>query len=248
MKRNADSLSRGRVAAGRIAAVALLLSVVAAALGSVHDNERIRLHVAGSFTWLDPADIRQVVTPLLADGFFRADVDEIREAVESLAWVRQARIRRAWPYGVRIRVWEREPAAVWNDEYLLDTEGNVFGGEPAPELARTLPRLHGAEGTEREVLETWDATAGLMADSGHSAYRLERDLRGAWRLWVDDGVELRLGREQVSDRVRRFVGPVSRAVGSRLIEVAYIDLRHTNGFAVGWRPEVAMTAREGRGS
>jgi cell division protein FtsQ len=65
--------------------------------------------------------------------------------------------------------------------------------------------------------------------------RLRLDERGAWELSLDNGVALRLGRSKMDERFERFMGTAARVVTARAAEIAYVDLRYANGFAIGWR-------------
>ena len=47
--------------------------------------------------------------------------------------------------------------------------------------------------------------------------------------------EIRLGRRDIDERLYRFFDVVAPALANELKRVAYVDLRYTNGFAVGWR-------------
>ena len=44
-----------------------------------------------------------------------------------------------------------------------------------------------------------------------------------------------LGRREIDERLYRFFDVVAPALANDLKRVAYVDLRYTNGFAVGWR-------------
>jgi cell division protein FtsQ len=65
--------------------------------------------------------------------------------------------------------------------------------------------------------------------------KLELDERGSWRLVLGSGQEIRLGRRDIDERLYRFFRFVAPALADKLTRVAYVDLRYTNGFAVGWR-------------
>ena len=62
------------------------------------------------------------------------------------------------------------------------------------------------------------------------------DERGAWSLVLGGGQEIRLGRRDVDERLERFFDVVAPALAAEMPRVQYVDLRYTNGFAVGWRP------------
>jgi hypothetical protein len=64
---------------------------------------------------------------------------------------------------------------------------------------------------------------------------LSMDERGSWRLVLGTGQEIRLGRRDIDERLYRFFDVVAPALAPDLARVEYVDLRYTNGFAVGWR-------------
>ena len=72
------------------------------------------------------------------------------------------------------------------------------------------------------------------------------DERGAWSLLLGGGQEIRLGRRDVDERLLRFFDVVAPALAPELPRVRYVDLRYTNGFAVGWRAsaDAALAAAE----
>jgi cell division protein FtsQ len=75
----------------------------------------------------------------------------------------------------------------------------------------------------------------LLAGAGLGLRALELDARGSWRMELSNGFELRLGREEFDRRLRRFARIAAPLLTPRAPEVAYVDLRYSRGFAVGWR-------------
>jgi cell division protein FtsQ len=61
------------------------------------------------------------------------------------------------------------------------------------------------------------------------------DARGAWTATLADGLQLRLGRTDVEQRMRRFVDfALARPAAKKALATAgYVDLRYSDGFAVG---------------
>jgi cell division protein FtsQ len=76
---------------------------------------------------------------------------------------------------------------------------------------------------------------GRMVEAGMRLVAVELDARGAWNFTLDNGVNVRLGRGQVEDRYQRFVDVALRMVSERAADISYVDMRYTNGFAIGWR-------------
>ena len=73
---------------------------------------------------------------------------------------------------------------------------------------------------------------------------MELDPRGAWELTLANGVQVRLGRQAVHQRLERFLRVASPLVATRSGEVSYVDLRYSNGFSVGWNPPATRVAHD----
>ncbi len=50
-----------------------------------------------------------------------------------------------------------------------------------------------------------------------------------------NGIEVKQGRENLMQRLRRFVDIYPRVLSERSSEVATVDLRYISGFAVRWK-------------
>jgi cell division protein FtsQ len=61
------------------------------------------------------------------------------------------------------------------------------------------------------------------------------DARGSWEFDLDNGITVRLGRRQIDERFARFVAAAVGQISTHANDINYIDMRYTNGFAIGWR-------------
>jgi cell division protein FtsQ len=163
-----------------------------------------------------------------------ADLDVIQRAVESVPWVDHARVQRRWPNSLHVTVIEETAVARWDQSGLLNTRGQLFVREAA-HVPAELPRLSGPDGTEAEVAERYLAAQGRMLEAGMRIAALRLDERGAWEIDLDNGVTVRLGRRDVDERLERFVHTASQVIAHRMNEISYVDMRYSNGFAIGWR-------------
>ncbi len=163
-----------------------------------------------------------------------ADLDGIQRAVEALPWVERARIQRRWPNSLHVTVIEQTAAARWGESGLLNTRGELFV-RSATHVPAELPRLSGPEGTESQVAQRYLSVQGRMLEAGMRIAALRLDERGAWEMDLDSGVTVRLGRREVDERIDRFIHTASQVISHRLNEITYVDMRYSNGFAIGWR-------------
>jgi cell division protein FtsQ len=214
-----------------------LLLIVAACLGGLTwalDRPVGAISMDGSFQRVSPGEIERAVAPFARSGFMSANLDDIQRAVETLPWVDHARIERHWPNSLHIEVTEQTAAARWGEAGLLNTHGVLFV-RAASHVPAELPRLSGPDGTEAEVAKRYLATQGRMQEAGMRIAAVRLDARGAWEMDLDCGVTVRLGRRDVDARLDRFIRTAGQVIAHHLNEVAYVDMRYSNGFAIGWR-------------
>ena len=222
--------SRASRAAGAVAAISALGLVIALGL----DQPVRNFVIDGPFQRVTAVEVQQAAKASLRGGLVSADLDRLRAAVEALAWVDRARVQRLWPDRLRIEIVEQQAAARWGDDGLLNTRGELFATgvrHPPPEL----PRLDGPPGTEWQVAQRYLAIQDRLGKLGFQVAALRLDARGAWELDLATGVTVRLGRRQVDERMDRFVQFGVQVISGRAAEVRYIDMRYSNGFAIGWR-------------
>jgi cell division protein FtsQ len=213
--------------------LALLAAAAALLLGLNQPIERIQ--VDGSFQHLTALDVEKAVrAQVRSAGMVSVRLDAVRRSIRALPWVESVSVQRSWPRGLAVRVTEQQAVARWNDSELVNAHGELFGSEPRfvpPEL----PQLAGPPGSEAEVVARYIALQGRVAEAGMRLVSLRLDPRGAWELQLDNGVSVRFGRKQVDERGERFLAVALRLIGQRAGDIAYVDMRYTNGFAIGWR-------------
>lgn len=200
----------------------------------VLDQPVRNLVVEGTFQRVTPLQIEAALGSVLDEGFMTVDLGALRERVEALDWVDRANVGRQWPDTLIVRVTEHQAAARWGENGLLNVRGELFT-ENAQHAFPELPSLAGPSGSERDVARRYLAVRGKLAEADLALEKLEMDERGSWRLVLDGGQEIRLGRRDIDERLYRFFDVVAPALAADLKRVEYVDLRYTNGFAVGWR-------------
>ena len=228
-----DYLSDWRVYLRRGGLVLALAGSLSALTWALDRPVRV-ISIDGSFQRVSPGQIEKAVAPFAHEGFMSANLNDIQRAVETLPWVDHARIARRWPNSLRVTVVEQTAAARWGESGLLNTRGELFV-RTAAHVPAELPRLSGPEGTQSQVAQRYLSVQGRMLEAGMRIAALRLDERGAWEMDLDSGVTVRLGRRDVEARIDRFIHTASQVIAHRLTEVNYVDMRYSNGFAIGWR-------------
>ncbi|HUO82862.1 MAG TPA: cell division protein FtsQ/DivIB [Gammaproteobacteria bacterium] len=177
--------------------------------------------------------IEAAVASGLPGGFLSADLVAMQGEVARIPWVDRVQIERRWPDVLRITLTEQVAAARWGESGLLNMRGELFTADER-HVPVELPKLAGPDGMEAEVAHRYRDLHRRLLRAGMGVTALSVDERGAWRLELSNGVGVQLGRHDIDARIDRLVAVVTVLIASRPSEIAYIDLRYSNGFAVGW--------------
>jgi cell division protein FtsQ len=252
----ADAVRRGllvswleplaRLPLRRLRPVCLAVSGAVALLwliGQYLDRPIDKLQVQGEFQRVAVDQVEAAVKEFRGAGFLSVDLHAVRTALQSIPWVDHARVARHWPDGLEIALTEHVPAARWGAQGLMNRRGELFLRE-AQQVPPELPQLLGPEGTQQQVTSFYFEFAPQLLDVGLRLTRMELDARGAWLLTLNDGVQVRVGRQEVRARLERLVHNASMLLTAQNGAIRYIDLRYSNGFSVGWN----APARVARGA
>ncbi len=176
---------------------------------------------------VDIEQLNKVVKNAVRGGFFSVNLEQTRRAFEQLPWVRKVSVRRKFPWSLEVSVEEHVALARWNNSELVNTHGEVF----AAQTSETLPGFIGQPDTSAQVTEMYAALGKPLAARGQSIAQISLSPRFSWQLRLDSGMVLELGREQVEQRLARFVTVYSYSLAARTNAVSRVDLRYRNGFA-----------------
>ncbi len=226
-------VSEWRRYARRAALLVLIVSALVALTWMLDRPIRV-ISMDGAFQRVTPGQIEKALAPFTRAGFMSADLDRIQRAVEAVPWVDHARVQRRFPNSLHVTVVEETAAARWGESGLLNTRGELFVRQAA-HVPAELPHLSGPDGTESVVAQRYLATQGRMLEAGMRIAALRLDERGAWEMDLDSGVTVRLGRRDVDQRLDRFIHTASQVIAHRMNDITYVDMRYSNGFAIGWR-------------
>lgn len=186
------------------------------------------VEVAAPVVHVTQAQVKLVADRHVRGNFFSVDLEQLRGAFEKLPWVREARVARHWPDTLVVFFSEHVPLARWNDAELLNQQGEVF----AAAFDAPLPQLRGPENSHGDVAKTYLAYRQELARVGRTIDELQLSPRRAWRLRLDGGTEIMLGRTDPAARLARFIALYPKLFANSAQAPVYVDLRYADGVAV----------------
>jgi cell division protein FtsQ len=114
---------------------------------------------------------------------------------------------------------------------LVNRQGEVF----AADTPAVLPTFAGPADAAPRMLARYSEFSAALSHIQRRPVALALSSRESWRITLDDGMVLALGRDSpqapVSSRLNRFIEYYA-TLRTRLHGVALVDLRYPNGFAL----------------
>ena len=189
------------------------------------------VHLTSAPKQVNAAQIAEVVHNELRGNFFTVDLEATQRAFEKLPWVRTASVRRQFPWQLEVELEEHVALARWNGAELVNTHGEVF----LAETSQVLPLFSGQAENAAEVTQMYRKFSEQLAPIEKQIIQINLSPRRAWQLRLNNGMLLKLGREESQQRLGRFVGVAGIRDQTAGINMQYVDLRYRNGFAVKYR-------------
>jgi len=188
--------------------------------------------IAGALSQVNPANLEAVVREELRGNFFTMQLGDARNSLQRVPWVRAVALRRQWPNRLEILVTEQMPLARWNDNALVNKQGEVFIADYDGEL----PQFTGPDGAAGEMSARFAEFGAALERTGMSIGEMRLSERGGWELETaaSPALTIALGRSEPGERLNRFVAYYARTLGALAragTRVEYADLRYRNGFA-----------------
>jgi cell division protein FtsQ len=211
-----------------------------------------RVVVTNELREVQRGDVEQALQGLRGN-MLGVSLDNTRSALEKLAWVRRAEVRRRWPGTLELTLHEQVPVARWGEgtHQLVNEHGEVFYAGSAQQSLHELPVFQGPLGAAPDILARFRESRELLTAAGRKPVQVTLTARLAWQLRLDDGLVIELGRDQpktpVVGRLKRFVEVYEQVAVKRSPRPTQVDLRYPNGFVmrvVG----TAGSGGEGRGN
>ena len=176
---------------------------------------------------VSPALMEKVVHEQVSGNFFTVDLEATRQAFEKLPWVRKVSVRRKFPWSLEVEVEEQVALARWNGASLVNTHGEVFSAV----TDQVLPVFIGQPDTSAQVTQMYADLNAALQPLHQQIAQISLSPRYAWQVKLDKGMVLELGREEMHERMARFVKVYPYSLAALARPANHVDLRYRNGFA-----------------
>ncbi len=218
-----------------LANLLLGMSILAIVYGAVHYIVHLpsllpirTVHLASAPDRVSPAEVLAIVRRGVQGNFLTQDIDRLRLSLQAMPWVKSVSIRRQFPDGLILKIEEHQAVARWNDDKLVDRQGEVF----AAESEEQLPRFIGVDGSSAEVLDEYRKFSEQLSRLNLQVSQISLSARHAWQLHLSNGTVVELGRDALQERMARFVAYQMSEGGAQKKGEEVVDMRYRHGFAV----------------
>lgn len=219
-----------------VGALGLALYFVAEPVAELVDRPLASVMVEGDFHYISKERAMALISAEINEDFLQLDLMRMKTALESEPWVERAALARRWPDALEVRITEEQPIARWGTDGFLNQRGELVQVDNIDALA-ALPLLQGSAADASKIMQQYQDLSQLLRSRGLDVIELKCDSKKSWRLMLKGDVEVAIGRDQVMEKMRRFMTVYDQHLSEVWQDVTAIDVRYTNGVAVQWSPD-----------
>ncbi|MFA9421053.1 MAG: cell division protein FtsQ/DivIB [Gammaproteobacteria bacterium] len=200
------------------------------------------IQLAGSFQNIDEDKVASSLQQFIGEGFFSLDINRVQKTLGDKPWVEAVSIRRIWPDRLRIIIVENKPVARWDSDHLISDKAVVFRAQ-TKDFAQ-LPEVYSASDSASQILRLYYELETRFGTMNEAVAVLRKDSRGALDIELENGLKVKLGRDDIERKIARFVAIYPQHIYPRRDQIQQLDLRYSNGFAVAWKIEALQSGGE----
>ena len=189
-----------------------------------------QVEIEGEFRYWQARDLAKQLLWVKQENFFSLDVRQVKYELEQLALIKSVQVRKIWPDTLLVKFKEDIPVAIWNKDALLNPKG-----EELILLGRFdqsgLPKLFGPELKTEQVMRQFQRFQSRLSGVDAVMVSLTMNAIGSWQIELENGWTIRLGRQQLEQRIERLIELLKILPQEK---VAAVDLRYGKGAAIKW--------------
>lgn len=183
--------------------------------------------------YIDVDAIDPIIRAHIGKSFLFTDLNHLYINLLMNDWVKDVEVSRVWPDSLEISFHEVVPLAIISDLGVITAEGKVIETNSLQDLG--LPVFEVEKEYVDDAFTYYFDILSKVSVVGLRVDKISHDAVDGWRVKVNKDFELVVGHGDVPARVTRFVLAYQRKLESMASKFAYIDLRYTNGVAIGWK-------------
>ncbi|MFA6699721.1 MAG: FtsQ-type POTRA domain-containing protein [Thiomicrospira sp.] len=226
------SKMRAKLGWSGLVLLVLVLAVLAYQTWQARAVNYLSYTLVNSLQYVTLDEVDEALTPYLSQSFWQVDLNALKQRLESLTWVSQARVKRSWPGYIELELIEHQPVARWGKDALISDQGVVFYPSDMSDF-ETWVGLDGDVLQASQVLALWREVEIRLQPLGWRVSRLTQQVDGVMRIELAQGTTILLDRPQWTTKLARFVKAYPQ-ISKKLVESAKrFDLRYSNGLAIG---------------
>lgn len=167
---------------------------------------------------------------------FEISLETARERVEALPWVSEASVERRLPDTIILRIDERTPLALWQNDgrlAVVDDNGDVIDGA-RPQDFRELLLVVGPDAAD--VAADLIAVMNLVPEVRDRVRAAVRIGNRRWNLKLDDGIDVQLPEDDLDGALYRLAD-LDKAEQLLARDVQAVDLRLPDKLVLRLTPE-----------
>lgn len=191
-----------------------------------------KIAIYGELEHVKLDQVRTLVRDSSRDGMLALDLLHLRDLLHGLPWVYRVRVRKVWPETVEVWLREQSAAVRWGDAGYLNLSGEFFRADGVLLEHLMIPLISSQHDDTEAVYRQFIQLSTLLDDSGQKIRKMVVDKRGSTYLYLENGVEINLGRRAMEQRLARW-SIQSPVIMSQLNgEVGVVDLRYEQGMVI----------------
>ncbi len=166
--------------------------------------------------------------------FFNLKIIDLKKEIENVDWIRLADVRRVYPDEIEIYIIEHIPIAIWNDKMFLNDLGEIFF---ANDIDIKLPKIYSTNDRNKIIFKYFVTFSKNLIKNNihHSVIKMDENNRRSLTIKLSSNIIIYLGSNDIMNKIDTFFKVYNSLNSSDLTKIRYIDMRYSNGFAVGWK-------------
>ena len=190
--------------------------------------------IYGEITYADQMALQERALPWLNEPFWRVDLEGMQQSLVTDPWLAAVEITRRWPNQIDIHLYEHQAWAFWQDRGVLNASGELFFPQNRELLELDL-HFYASREDLPSLLVFYEQLQSKLDKLNLKITEIQLEPRGAWRLQLEEGVILHLGRDNIEKRINRFLWAWQKWSASERELIHVIDARYPNGLSVAWK-------------